>query len=338
MDIKRTLPANYRKEDEALFREHLSYALPQTGPIHFHNTLASGMSYLVQGIRLLPESFPDTLESSEWKWEWNAHAKIGTRIRTLLNIWRHRTGKSISEPAIWFTDTWSLSYYFWFIETLPRLCSVESLWRKGNPVFLPERFLDVEFVRDSIERFNIPRLETIPATQSLLFKDLVIPKRTAGIHHTHPTYLTRAAEILRGENPPQPKRKIHISRKKARMRKFVNQEEVDAVFDKFDYETVNMEDLSWNEQAQLMIEARVLASIHGAGLANMVLMQPGSLVLEMRMKGPFNSSYFNMASACKHPYFYMTCEPAHEGVHEQQNDFIIDINELGKTLEQIESY
>ncbi|MEM8549304.1 MAG: hypothetical protein AAGF10_00790, partial [Verrucomicrobiota bacterium] len=67
-----------------------------------------------------------------------------------------------------------------------------------------------------------------------------------------------------------------------------------------------------------------------------LIMAPGAAVFELRMRGDFNSSFFNLASACEHSYFYQTCEPEKPGVIEQQNNFIADMELLRANLDRIE--
>lgn len=50
----------------------------------------------------------------------------------------------------------------------------------------------------------------------------------------------------------------------------------------FGFETVYAEDLSFDEQRNLFFETKILVTPHGAGLTNVLFMQPGTKVLELK--------------------------------------------------------
>ncbi|MGE9292289.1 MAG: glycosyltransferase family 61 protein [Puniceicoccales bacterium] len=339
ISVERHLPVNLIESDRSLFEPHLHTQIPHPGFKHYHDVRANGLGILVKSLSLLPESFPDTLESKEWSWESNRYNQPLTRLKLILRSRQPGRTKALEEPCLWFTDTWSLSYFFWISESLSRLEFSRELIEKGYPVVMPAHFMEVDFVRTSLEMFGVENIVPVTIGHNCLMRDVTIPTRTAGIHHFNPELIRRVGERFRSVAPPPPDgigEKIHISRRKARMRKFVNQDEVEAMYDSFGYTTVCMEDYSFRDQVGMLSRARALASIHGAGLVNILMMPPGAAVFEMKMRGPLNSSFFNLASACGHPYFYQACEPEKPDVIEQQNNFIADIDQLERNLELIE--
>ena len=74
---------------------------------------------------------------------------------------------------------------------------------------------------------------------------------------------------------------IYISRRKARGRFILNEEALEAMLAEFEAESVCLEDFSFKEQVTLMQRTRLLISIHGAGLTNMMFMQEGGTVIEI---------------------------------------------------------
>ncbi len=337
--VQRNLPANLIESDRELFSPHLTHEIPEPTLRAHHNVRASGMGILIKGLSLLPDAFPDTLESKEWSWESSKYNRLPTKLKLIAKSHLPGRRKVLTAPCLWCTDTWSLSYFFWLTETLSRLEFIRNELDAGWPLILPDHYLVVDFVKTALELFGIDNLVPVPLGWHYLLSEVHIPTRTAGIHHFNPDLVQKVGQRFRSANIAQPtglSDKIHISRRKARIRKFINQDEVEAVFDHFGYSTVCMEDFSFREQVGMLTNARVLASIHGAGLANMLMMPPGSQVFEMRMRGNFNSSFFNLAAACTHPYYYQSCEPEKPNLNEQQNNFIADISLLRQNLERIE--
>ena len=340
ISLERKLPVNLIEEDRELFAPHLRHEIPEPSLKYYHNVRATGMGILIKGLSLLPESFPDTLESKEWSWESNKYNRLPTKLKLIAKSHLSGRSKVVGVPCLWCTDTWSLSYFFWLTETLARLEFVRDKLDEGWPLVLPDHYLVVDFVKTTLSLFGIDNLLPVPLGHNHILREVHIPTRTAGIHHFNPELIRRVGERFRASGVIAPMAigdKIHISRRKARIRRFINQDEVEAVFDQFGYTTVCMEDYSFRDQVGMLTQARVLASIHGAGLANMLMMRPGSTVFEMRMRGDFNSSFFNLASACGHPYYYQSCKPEHPELNEQKNNFIADIDLLRQNLERIEA-
>lgn len=337
--IERQLPVNLVEEERELFEPHLVHEIPEPSLKVYRAVRATGMGILIKGWSLLPESFPDTLESQEWSWESKKYNQPATKWKTIMRSHLPGRIRAMDGPALWFTDTWSLSYFFWLSETLARLEFIRDRVEAGWPIVIPDHYLVVDFVKTTLELFGVSNLVPVPLSHCQVVRELHIPTRTAGIHHFNPELIKRVGERFRATDLPAPEgvgNKLHISRRKARMRKFINNDAVDAVFDAFGYSTVCMEDYSFREQVGMLTRARALASIHGAGLTNMLMMPPGSAVFEMRMQGEFNSSFFNLASACGHPYYYQSCQPEQPDVIEQKNNFIADIDVLKRNLERIE--
>lgn len=79
------------------------------------------------------------------------------------------------------------------------------------------------------------------------------------------------------------KRKILISRRYAKTRKLVNEENLVDMFPRDDVEVVHMEDLPLREQIDLAANTRLMMGLHGAGLVNLIWMRPGAKLVEIRV-------------------------------------------------------
>jgi capsular polysaccharide biosynthesis protein len=144
-------------------------------------------------------------------------------------------------------------------------------------------------------------------------------------------------------------RLVYVSRKKARGRKVLNEEAIERQLEKLGYEIFCFEDLSFTEQVVLMSEARVLVSIHGAALTNMIFMREGSSVVEIipKKNGIFDYNivrnsfkhdpcYVRLADAMGHRYNYVECKtdaPWHSGTH--MANLTVDIENLLEVLKKI---
>jgi capsular polysaccharide biosynthesis protein len=131
------------------------------------------------------------------------------------------------------------------------------------------------------------------------------------------------------------RRRIYVSRAKARYRRIVNEAEILPVLEKYRFEIVHMESMTFGEQVRLLSEAEILVSNHGAGLTNMLFMVPGAKVVEIRQTGDaHNNCYFTLASAMGLPYFYLLAPPTNPAESVHMADLVVNGGELASTLEQ----
>jgi capsular polysaccharide biosynthesis protein len=130
--------------------------------------------------------------------------------------------------------------------------------------------------------------------------------------------------------------RIYASRALARLRRIENETDVHAVFERHGFERIFLEHLSFEEQVKRIGSASMLAGNHGAGLANMIWMQPGGVVLELRNSGDAqNNCFFSLASALGIGYRYMNCDPAdkHESAHKA--NLRVDVQVLDRQLQAL---
>ena len=67
--------------------------------------------------------------------------------------------------------------------------------------------------------------------------------------------------------------------------------------------------LKVKEQLDIFSNCKTLIAIHGAGLTNMIFMQPNSNILEIRQENDCSSNcYFSMSSALDHNYYYLQAQ------------------------------
>ena len=87
----------------------------------------------------------------------------------------------------------------------------------------------------------------------------------------------------------------------------MNESEVKALFVSKGYEIISFEGLSLEDQISICSKTKTMASIHGAGLTNMIFMPEGSNILEFRRSKKFvNQCYWHLAGALNHQYYYFS--------------------------------
>ncbi|MEZ5870556.1 MAG: glycosyltransferase family 61 protein [Nitratireductor sp.] len=237
------------------------------------------------------------------------------------------------------SDRFSGNYYHWLCDSLPRL---EALCQ-SEPEFsllLPPVLAALPFVRQTLPAWPGVTIAEFPASAGAVrVEELAIPDHAArnGDHAAGLIAAVRERLVRHfgGDNGSKTQRRIHVSRAGARIRSLANEAELLPVFERHGFETVIFETLDFPAQLQLMLQASVLVGIHGAGLANMMFMVPGSSVLELRQIDRVPDCFFSLAAACNHDYRYLQGTPQDNAVHPHAADISIDPGLLDRTLQQM---
>lgn len=135
-----------------------------------------------------------------------------------------------------------------------------------------------------------------------------------------------------------PSRKIFLKRPENSNRNFENPQEVEVIFAEYGYEIILPDGLSLLEQIALMQEAKVIASMHGAGLANVLFAPSDAVVFEIFPQyhhdfGP------QMCVLLKHQkYLYMVGETHDTSMHPQQESVYIEPQKLRQALSIVEQH
>lgn len=116
---------------------------------------------------------------------------------------------------------------------------------------------------------------------------------------------------------------IFISRKKAKARRIINEEEVINTLTRFDFSTYVLEDLDWQDQVKIFTQAKIIVAPHGAGLTN-ILFATNATVIEI-FGEKVSHFFYTIAQGLGFNYGCMFCEARNE-------DIIVNCKELSKIV------
>ncbi|MGH9928638.1 MAG: glycosyltransferase family 61 protein [Pyrinomonadaceae bacterium] len=326
---RRKLPLNLKEDDLSLFSHEVERVIPPTKLLRLQNVGASAEGVLFQGGKMLPESFAFPANRENWKRR--------SVLKFMLSNHLLRRRRRFDRISVWVTDDWSAGYFHWLADVLPRLLTVcERL--KDSVLLLPPGYKQLEFVQASLKPFSIGNVEYIGASEALLCKQLLLPTQTAPSGHYNEELIreVRSLQVDCYANDVRARAndRIYISRSQAPKRRVSNEAEVIEVLRQFDFRIVQTEDLSFAEQVRMASRARYIVSNHGAGLTNILFMNPGSSVLELRCANDrVNNCYFTLASALSLNYFYQSCEPHNPGEDAHTADLQVEPSALRANLE-----
>lgn len=299
----RRLPQNLEQKDEILFKNELLKEFPRPSVKEFDGIWCSYLGVLFKGCRISSISFPSG--KNEYYSKWINQFKF-TLKTYLTNRRRYEFG------GIWVIDSWSLGYFHWFTDALTRLESITNLLRAGD-IYLPYNYKGVAYIEKSLSFFPMFNVRYIDFQTSIKFTKLVVPLPTSFSSGNYNDGLLRslnrrltASQSLENNRKNE---RIYISRRQAKTRFLINEEEIIGTLKDFKFEFLCLEDISWEDQAGIFAQAKHIVSIHGAGLTNMLLMKEGQSILEIRRANDeLNNCYFSMASALNLDYWYLNCD------------------------------
>ena len=264
-----------------------------------------------------------------WSYMRNAYVK---------SIW-DCLNRSYIDTAYWVTDHFLDSYYHWFCETYAKLF-VLSEFRNSITLLLPHKLQNYSFITETLDLLDFERIIYIEKGTSIKIDNLFT------IDHLSPEFIIRddiasgISRLVRNsvggrDENTQTEDRIYISRRLADKRRVLNERELHDVLRTHGFRVVVMEDLAFEHQVKLMTSCRYVVSAHGAGLTNMLFMEPGGAVLEFRnRRNPM--CFVSLASALGHDH-YSLCIGDHALDQEDAHwaDVIIDPVQLDSALRQL---
>lgn len=242
--------------------------------------------------------------------------------------------KSVISEAIWVTDIWSRNYFHWILECLPRLLALQAQGIKA-PILIPEHIYGAPYIQESLADLQMEVI-SFNFRETVKVATLFVASHDAPCAFD-PTYLKSVILKFKELDSPQTKkatRKIYVSRKEAGKRKVENESELIPIVQDYGFEILQMEKLSFRDQRDLMRETKILMSIHGAGLANLIFMPQDAKVIELHPNTErYNSCFYHLAAAINLDYYYSFEKADHP--NPQEANITVDLEKLENLLKTL---
>ncbi len=298
------------------------------------NVYVSGQGVVFRNLRVFVPSLT-----------WLRDIDLFRKADLLLKQWKKGlTTLPPTPPAALVYDDWSAAnYYHWMIEALPKLLLLEARFPNVK-IFAPEPA--PEFISstlsllgmDSIYSLNRHRASVVKVSTLLLPELVYYEEKEEDVLReqktrkgkavsfpmqapTVPGSFSEAEELIVQVRkrllqhltvPPPSFRKVYISRSNQQLRRLVNEAELLPVLQKFGFEILYFEGMSFEQQMNLVLETEIFISLHGSNMVNILFMQPGTRVIEMMNQDYLNDAYYLLASSLGLRYYSMPCTMADE--------------------------
>ncbi|MBK8066829.1 MAG: glycosyltransferase family 61 protein [Rhodanobacteraceae bacterium] len=198
------------------------------------------------------------------------------------------------------------NHYHFLIDALPRLWHLAHMDLSDPParLYLTSKHEKYEAVVRRLLPDGIDVRVVQPDTCVQSDRHLLLPQMSGSECGWLPE---RAIEFVRsrllGDHAAPTQRVIYVSRRIARVRRILNEDELIFALEKIGVTCVIAETMTVDDQIELFAGARGIIGMHGAGLTNMLFAR-NARVLEI-FSGTPRGHYACLARACKHDYSYI---------------------------------
>ena len=232
----------------------------------------------------------------------------------------------------WVIDSRSYQYFHFFSDCLQRIYSSN----KNQNFLFPENYQNFDYITTTLKILNIPH-SFYKNDVIYNVSELELIPHVAHSGNYDPKIINIISSDLRkytnSNNSDTPKY-IWVSRQTASKRMEENFNVLKPLLKKYKFNIIEFEKLKINEQFSIAKNAQIISGIHGAGLSNMMLMKPGSHVIEGRgRKDSTNNCFFSMASALNLNYQYFLCDVENNNYH--GGNYRIDTDQLEEAIKNI---
>ncbi|MBK0403773.1 glycosyltransferase family 61 protein [Adhaeribacter sp. BT258] len=228
------------------------------------------------------------------------------------------------------------SNYHWFLDCLPRLVVLAQTVQEPLTLIVNANMPQFQFDTLNYVLKEFPHIDVayIRKNEKWECEHFLMPSFVA---NNVSGYLPKEIssflrnKILTGYriDPKPPTRKIFISRSRASKRRIKNEVELLPVLERFGFEVVFPETLSYREQVALFHESRIIAGPHGAGFTNTFFAQ-NATVLELHPATAVKPHYFLLSKGLDLDYHYLIGSEADEKL-----DFEVSVEAFERKLQEI---
>ncbi|MEG4851313.1 tetratricopeptide repeat protein [Microcoleus sp. B5-D4] len=242
-----------------------------------------------------------------------------------------------------------MMYYHWLVDLLPKLgliFKVEMPLKNIDKVLIPKYS---GFHKETLDIMGIPPEKILDASQFPHIKAdrLIVTPNVCHLRHTSLKFLRENLMSPVAKLSLEQPERIYISRRLARGRKIINENEVIEFLARLGFITIDGELLSVEEKISLFSGTKVVVGICGAGLTNLAFCQPGTKVIEIFtpcMGPPAQQHYYWVSYYLGLQYYYLKTSIGLGSAHLRQliygcddiEEAILDINALKDLLKTIE--
>ncbi|MFW5700810.1 MAG: glycosyltransferase family 61 protein, partial [Cyclobacteriaceae bacterium] len=237
----------------------------------------------------------------------------------------------------------AINYAHFLIDSLSRI----YLLKRSGKFDEVEKFLlpslRYDFQENALKLLGIPKEKVIEGDkyQNIKAKKLIASTAPRGTSDIIPKWV---GDFFREEFLKETHLKdfdapnVYIKRSDSGMRNVLNEDETETMLAKYNFKSFELSKLSFIEKVSLFAKAKLVISVHGAGLANVMFCKPSSHFIEIFPKVFILTTYADLATKVGMGYSYLVCDTSKfaDNAHDAQKVHVrIDINKLEEEIKNI---
>lgn len=222
----------------------------------------------------------------------------------------------LRQKGIWVFDDWSDNYFHWTFDVLSKLIALRQS-DNCTTILVPEKLLKFPYVVDTLNTLDY---KIIPLKSGITYvvKEIVAQ---ANIQYFRKDILFQLRATVFKKlpvgNTQQVSPNIYISRSKAARRKILNEKELLNILSNYNFHTVYLEEMTWQQQVQMFRNANLVVGMHGAGLSNMLYSETMRGVIELRPSSSQNGLFRLLAGECSVTYREIQVAAPDSNIHDE---------------------
>lgn len=182
---------------------------------------------------------------------------------------------------------------------------------KNIPLLVPEELFKKDYISQSLQFLNLNYI-VLKSNHIYKVKKLTITSKTALSGNYNEKILASLVQLFKKKSEKTGSSSIiknpenlFIYRNKSVGRDIYNFDELQKILSNYDYSLIKFEDYSYLEKIQILSQCKNLMGMFGSGLSNMIFLNEGSNLIEIRHKSDSkNNAFFSLASALNLNYYY----------------------------------
>jgi capsular polysaccharide biosynthesis protein len=273
-----------------------------------------------KGLRILNESKLNLVDPDFYR-------KPSAYISFLILNYFIRKRRKIEGKVLWVVDNWTINYYHWLVDALPRLLSTQMDLSQVT-IVLPSIYKATAFQAKTLDLLGVKYVYFDVETERVHSSELYLPLYVSIAGTANPVYIRKVRELLlsRHKYSDSGNKRVYVTRRRAPRRKISNEDAVIRIVEPLGFVVAEFENMSFEEQVSLCRGASILIGLHGAGLTNMMFMETNATVLEFRRENEQNFCYPNLAEALRLRYHSLECKNEGNDIH--NSDFYVNLQEF----------
>lgn len=284
-NISIPIPINIDVAYKDLYEKKSKYVYPELRVKKYRNVFVSHEGLCMQHFRLLPYSSFNIHTNYDKSFGWQYYRLVMEQY--LVSTYGKSLKKIVLDDDTNYTiihTKWA-NYSFWITSSIVRLLMLEKTGLDYTLLY-PEEWDGIAYIQESLKAFPNLKVKRIPAGVHVQVKNLLLPEvrpftacfNGNELQAVHDCFVSRIPSEYLSRTYPE---RIYVTRKNAKYRKVVNEDEVIQLLTRYGFSVVDFDVLSFWGQVAQMQAAKYIVAVHGAGVANIVFANPETKILEL---------------------------------------------------------